>query len=444
MRMTVFGTGYLGTTHAACMAELGHEVLGVDVDEAKIERLRAGEVPFYEPGLPEILRRQVEAGRVRFTTDYAEAAEFADLHFIGVGTPQRKGEFAADTSYVEDVVARLAPLLTADAVLVGKSTVPVGTAARLQEIADWHAPAGVHVEVAWNPEFLREGFAVADTLTPDRIVIGVREPGGPVEEVVRGAYAPILDSDPCPVIVTDLATAELVKVSANAFLATKISFINAVSEVCEAAGADVTVLADAIGMDPRIGRRFLGAGLGFGGGCLPKDIRAFMARAGELGADQAMSFLREVDSINMRRRERMVDLATEACGGMLIGKTIAVLGAAFKPDSDDVRDSPALNVAGMLSLKGAQAVVYDPQALDNARALFPTLAYADSAIEACEGADVVLVATEWAEFLELDPAAVTAVARGRIMLDGRNCMPADDWRAAGWTYRALGRGVSAS
>ena len=444
MRMTVFGTGYLGTTHAACMAELGHEVLGVDVDEAKIERLRAGEVPFYEPGLPEILRRQVEAGRVRFTTDYAEAAEFADLHFIGVGTPQRKGEFAADTSYVEDVVARLAPLLTADAVLVGKSTVPVGTAARLQEIADEHSRQGVRAEVVWNPEFLREGFAVADTLRPDRIVIGVREPGGPVEETVRGAYAPILDSDPCPVIVTDLATAELVKVSANAFLATKISFINAVSEVCEAAGADVTVLADAIGMDPRIGRRFLGAGLGFGGGCLPKDIRAFMARAGELGADQAMSFLREVDSINMRRRERMVDLATEACGGMLIGKTIAVLGAAFKPDSDDVRDSPALNVAGMLSLKGAQAVVYDPQALDNARALFPTLAYADSAIEACEGADVVLVATEWAEFLELDPAAVTAVARGRIMLDGRNCMPADDWRAAGWTYRALGRGVSAS
>ncbi|MBB1058637.1 UDP-glucose/GDP-mannose dehydrogenase family protein, partial [Dietzia sp. B19] len=287
------------------------------------------------------------------------------------------------------------------------------------------------------------GFAVADTLTPDRIVIGVREPGGPVEEVVRGAYAPILDSDPCPVIVTDLATAELVKVSANAFLATKISFINAVSEVCEAAGADVTVLADAIGMDARIGRRFLNAGLGFGGGCLPKDIRAFMARAGELGADQAMSFLREVDSINMRRRERMVDLATEACGGMLIGKTIAVLGAAFKPNSDDVRDSPALNVAGMLSLKGAQAVVYDPQALENARAMFPTLAYAGSALQACEGADVVLVATEWAEFLELDPAAVTAVARGRIMLDGRNCMPADAWRAAGWTYRALGRGIPA-
>jgi UDPglucose 6-dehydrogenase len=428
--MTVFGTGYLGATHAACMAELGHEVLGVDVDEAKIERLRRGEVPFYEPGLPEILLRHVESGRLRFTTDYAEAAAFADLHFIGVGTPQRKGEFAADTSHVEDVVARLTPLLSADAAVVGKSTVPVGTAARLQQIADSRAPDGVRVEVLWNPEFLREGFAVADTLTPDRIVIGLaggESALGLARELVSEAYAPILESDPCPVIVTDLAT--------------KISFINAVSEVCEAAGADVTVLADAIGMDKRIGRRFLNAGLGFGGGCLPKDIRAFMARAGELGADEAMTFLREVDSINMRRRERMVDLAVEACGGTVIGKTVAVLGAAFKPNSDDVRDSPALNVAGMLSLKGASTVVYDPQALDNARALFPTLTYAGSALAACEGADVVLVATEWPEFVELDPAAVTGVARGRVLLDGRNCMPADRWRAAGWTYRALGRGV---
>lgn len=444
MRMTVFGTGYLGATHAACMAELGHEVLGVDVDEAKIERLRRGEVPFYEPGLPEILQRHVASGRLRFTTDYAEAAEFADLHFIGVGTPQRKGEFAADTSFVENVVARLAPLLTRDAVLVGKSTVPVGTAVRLQGIVDWHVPGGVRAEVVWNPEFLREGFAVADTLTPDRIVVGLAggaDDRGPAREMVEQAYAPILESDPCPVVVTDLATAELVKVAANAFLATKISFINAVSEVCEAAGADVTVLADAIGMDPRIGRRFLNAGLGFGGGCLPKDIRAFMARAGELGADEAMSFLREVDSINMRRRERMVELVTEACGGSVLGRTVAVLGAAFKPNSDDVRDSPALNVAGMLSLKGAQAVVYDPQALDNARAVFPTLEYAESALAACEGADVVLVATEWAEFVELDPAAVAGVARGRILLDGRNCMPADRWRETGWTYRALGRGV---
>ncbi len=444
MRITVFGTGYLGATHAACMAELGHEVLGVDVDPAKVASLQAGEVPFYEPGLPDVLRRHVKSGRLRFTTEYAEAARFADLHFIAVGTPQRKGDFAADTSHVEDVVARLTPLLTGDAVLVGKSTVPVGTAVRLQEIADRAAPDGVHVEVVWNPEFLREGFAVTDTLRPDRIVLGLRDLESPARRLIEEAYAPILEVDPCPVIVTDLATAELVKVSANAFLATKISFINAVSEVCEAAGADVTVLADAIGMDPRIGRRFLRAGLGFGGGCLPKDIRAFMARAGELGADQALTFLREVDSINMRRRDKMVDLTTEVCGGTLIGKTIAVLGAAFKPDSDDVRDSPALNVAGMLSLKGARAVVYDPQAMENSRALFPTLAYAESALEACRGADVVLVATEWREFIDLDPAEVAAVARGRILLDGRNCMPVDRWNRAGWTYRALGRGVPAS
>lgn len=451
MRMTVFGTGYLGATHAACMAELGHEVLGVDVDPAKIERLSAGEVPFFEPGLPELLRKHVDSGRLRFTTSYVEAAEFGELHFIGVGTPQRKGDFAADTTYVKAVVEELAPLLTADAVVAGKSTVPVGTAEELQEIADARCPDGVRLEVLWNPEFLREGFAVKDTLEPDRIVLGVAEAGTRGEQVLLEAYEPILSRDlsdeqvaagetATPLIVTDLATAELVKVSANAFLATKISFINAVSEVCEAAGADVTVLADAIGMDPRIGRRFLGAGLGFGGGCLPKDIRAFMARAGELGADQALTFLREVDSINMRRREKMVQLAIDAAGGSLIGKTVAVLGAAFKPNSDDVRDSPALNVAGMLSLKGAQVEVFDPEAMDNCRKLFPTLTYAESALEACAGADVVLVATEWREFVELDPAAVAGVSRGRVVLDGRNCLPRQRWEDAGWEYYALGRG----
>lgn len=449
--MTVFGTGYLGATHAACMAELGHEVLGVDVDQDKIDRLAAGEVPFFEPGLPELLRKHVDSGRLRFTTSYAEAAEFGELHFIGVGTPQRKGDFAADTTYVKAVVEELCPLLTSDAVIAGKSTVPVGTAGELQELADAHCPDGVRLEVLWNPEFLREGYAVKDTLEPDRIVVGVVDSGTRGEQVLLEAYEPILSRDlsaeqvaagetATPLIVTDLATAELVKVSANAFLATKISFINAVSEVCEATGADVTVLADAIGMDPRIGRRFLGAGLGFGGGCLPKDIRAFMARAGELGADQALTFLREVDSINMRRREKMVQLAIEAAGGSLIGKTVAVLGAAFKPNSDDVRDSPALNVAGMLSLKGAQVEVFDPQAMDNCRKLFPTLTYAESAIDACTGADLVLVATEWREFVELDPAAVAKVARGRVVLDGRNCLPREAWEAAGWDFYALGRG----
>ena len=437
-RIAVFGTGYLGATHAACMAELGHEVLGVDVDAAKLEKLAAGEVPFYEPGLREVLRRNIDRGRLKFTSSYEEAAEFADVFFLGVGTPQKKGEFAADMIYVDAVIETLAPLLTKASVIFGKSTVPVGTAERLGKRARELAPSGDAVEVAWNPEFLREGFAVQDTLHPDRLALGVdRNRHGRAESVAREVYADLVDEG-IPFLVTDLATAELVKASANAFLATKISFINAISEVCEAAGADVTVLADAIGYDVRIGRRFLNAGIGFGGGCLPKDIRAFMARAGELGADQALTFLREVDNINMRRRTRMVELAREACGSLL-GARVAILGAAFKPDSDDVRDSPALNVAGQIQLQGAAVNVYDPKAMDNSRALFPTLTYSANALEACEGADVVLVLTEWPQFLKLQPSDLDSVVRKKVIVDGRNCLSPDDWRGAGWTYRGLGR-----
>ena len=437
-RIAVFGTGYLGATHAACMAELGHEVLGVDVDAAKLEKLAAGEVPFYEPGLGEVLRNNIDRGRLKFTSSYEEAAEFAVVFFLGVGTPQKKGEFAADMIYVDAVIETLAPLLTKPSVIFGKSTVPVGTAERLGKRARELAPSGDAVEVAWNPEFLREGFAVQDTLHPDRLVLGVdRNRHGRAESVAREVYADLVDEG-IPFLVTDLATAELVKASANAFLATKISFINAISEVCEAAGADVTVLADAIGYDVRIGRRFLNAGIGFGGGCLPKDIRAFMARAGELGADQALTFLREVDNINMRRRTRMVELAREACGSLL-GARVAILGAAFKPDSDDVRDSPALNVAGQIQLQGAAVNVYDPKAMDNSRALFPTLTYSANALEACEGADVVLVLTEWPQFLKLQPSDLDSVVRKKVIVDGRNCLSPDDWRGAGWTYRGLGR-----
>jgi UDPglucose 6-dehydrogenase len=437
--MAVVGTGYLGTTHAACMADLGHEVLGVDVDPAKIAKLEAGEVPFFEPGLAEVLNRAISSGRLRFSSSYQEAADFADVFFVAVATPQKKGEYGADLHFVDSVIATLAPLLCKPAVIFGKSTVPVGTAARLGQLARELSPADGAVEVAWNPEFLREGFAVQDTLHPDRLVLGVDEGGsGRAEEVAREIYEDLL-SGGVPFIVTDLATAELVKASANAFLATKISFINAMAEVCEAAGADVTVLADAIGHDGRIGRRFLNAGVGFGGGCLPKDIRAFMARAGEMGANQALTFLREVDSINMRRRTRMVEIAREVCGGSFIGARVAVLGAAFKPDSDDVRDSPALNVAGQIQLQGATVNVFDPQAMDNSRALFPTLNYATSAFEACEGADVVLVLTEWEEFRSIDPVALKATVRSASVIDGRNCLDAAAWCAAGWFYRALGR-----
>ncbi|NKR74017.1 nucleotide sugar dehydrogenase [Rhodococcus hoagii] len=440
--IAVFGTGYLGATHAACMAELGHQVLGVDVDESKLAKLEAGEVPFYEPGLDEVLKRNIDAGRLRFTSSYKEAAEFADVHFIGVGTPQKKGEFAADLSYVDAVIETLAPLLTRPAVIFGKSTVPVGTAARLGARARALAPAGATVEVAWNPEFLREGFAVQDTLHPDRLVLGIDgNPAGRAEEVARQIYSRLLEEN-IPFLVTDLSTAELVKTAANAFLATKISFINAMAEVCEAAGADVTVLADAIGHDVRIGRKFLNAGIGFGGGCLPKDIRAFMARAGELGADQALTFLREVDNINMRRRTRMVEITREAVGGALLGARIAVLGAAFKPDSDDVRDSPALNIAGQIQLQGASVTVYDPKAAENSRSQFPTLAYATNVREACVGADAVLVLTEWKEFREMSPDRLASVVRKKLIIDGRNCLDAARWQAADWTYRGLGRAAA--
>ncbi|MGA4689312.1 UDP-glucose dehydrogenase family protein [Rhodococcus sp. AB351] len=438
-RISVFGTGYLGATHAACMAELGHEVVGVDIDESKLAKLEAGDVPFYEPGLDEVLKRNVEIGRLRFTSSYQEAAEFADIHFIGVGTPQKKGEFAADLTYVNAVVETLAPLLNRPAVIFGKSTVPVGTAKRLGDLARRLAPAGNDVEVAWNPEFLREGFAVEDTLHPDRMVLGLdRDRPGRAEEVAREVYANLLDEG-IPFLVTDLPTAELVKTAANAFLATKISFINAMAEVCEAAGADVTVLADAIGHDDRIGRKFLNAGVGFGGGCLPKDIRAFMARAGEIGADEALTFLREVDNINMRRRTRMVEIAREAVGGSFLGTRVAVLGAAFKPNSDDVRDSPALNIAGQMQLQGASVNVYDPKASENSRALFPTLNYMTSVREACAGVDAVLVLTEWGEFKKLDPRQLGGVVRNKSIIDGRNCLVPKDWQAAGWEYRGVGR-----
>ena len=438
MRCTVFGTGYLGATHAAGMAELGHEVLGVDIDPGKIAKLSAGEIPFYEPDLAEMLRDNMAAGRLRFTTDYDLAADFADLHFLGVGTPQKKGEYGADLRHVHSVIDELVPRLRRTSVIVGKSTVPVGTAGELAQRARRLAGADVDVEIAWNPEFLREGLAVHDTLHPDRIVVGVQPDSIHAEAALRELYGSLINGG-VPFLLTDLQTAELVKVSANAFLATKISFINAISEVCEAAGADVQVLADALGHDPRIGRRFLNAGLGFGGGCLPKDIRAFMARAGELGANQALTFLREVDSINMRRRTRMVELATAACGGSLLGANIAVLGAAFKPESDDVRDSPALNVAGLLQLNGATVNVYDPKAMENSQRLFPTLNYSTSVPEACDRADAVLVLTEWREFLDLDPAALAETVRARVVVDGRNCLDFARWNAAGWQVYALGR-----
>ncbi|BCL30105.1 UDP-glucose dehydrogenase family protein [Streptomyces aurantiacus] len=427
MRLTVIGTGYLGATHAACMAELGHEVLGVDVDPDKVAALQAGRVPFHEPVLPELLAKHTASGRLRFTTSYEEAAAFGQVHFVCVGTPQRKDSEGADLRYVDSAFASMARHAGEGALLVGKSTVPVGTAQRL---ADTHAA----VEIAWNPEFLREGFAVEDTLRPDRLVLGIGSQRA--ETLLREVYAPVIGAG-TPVVTADFPTAELVKTAANAFLATKISFINAMAEVCEATGGDVSVLAEAIGHDDRIGKKFLRAGVGFGGGCLPKDIRAFAHRADELGV--SLAFLREVDAINMRRRDRVVELARELCGGTVLGARVAVLGAAFKPDSDDIRDSPALNVAARLRLDGADVTVYDPEAMDNARKAFPLLGYALSAEEALRGADLVLHLTEWPQFRELAPERARALVSRPRIVDGRGVLDGAKWAAAGWEFRALGR-----
>ena len=436
MRVSVIGTGYLGATTAACLAEMGFEVLGLDVDEAKIEMLRSGRVPFFEPGLDELLGKSLKSGRLNFTTSFSEVAEFADLHLICVGTPQRDESGAADLRYVNAAVEQLAPHLNRPAVVVGRSTVPVGTAATMASRLAALAPVGEEAELGWSPEFLREGFGVEDTLHPNRIVIGTDSPR--VEKAVRALWQQQVDEG-VPFLVTDLQTAELVKVSANAFLATKISFINAMAEVSEVAGADVIQLAEALSYDDRIGGKFLGPGLGFGGGCLPKDIRAFMARADELGVEPALSFLREVDAINQRRRARTIDLARQLIGGSFAGRTVTVLGAAFKPNSDDIRDSPALDVASTIASLGAQVTVYDPVALERARAEHPQLNYADSMLEAARGADVVLLLTEWTEFREANPDELAAVVAQKRIVDGRNALDPTFWRASGWTYRALGR-----
>jgi len=433
-RLSVIGTGYLGATHAACMAELGFEVIGLDVDPAKVELLRSGRVPFYEPGLDEVLARNIDAGRLTFTTSWEEVGAFADVHFICVGTPQAAGAQRADMSQVFGSVASLTPHLRPGALVVGKSTVPVGTAAEIE--AQLAKTAADGVEVAWNPEFLREGFAVQDTLHPDRLVVGVRSQRA--EALLREVYAPVI-AEGVPFLVTDFPTAELVKVAANSFLATKISFINAMAEVCEAAGADVTQLAQAIGYDPRIGSRFLAAGLGFGGGCLPKDIRAFMARAGELGADEAVSFLKEVDAINLRRRAHTVDLAREVLGGDFRGRRITVLGATFKPDSDDVRDSPSLDVAVAMSNAGADVVVHDPKGLVNAERVYPHMRYEPDLAAALSGAELVVLGTEWREYRDLDPGALDGSVAGKHVIDARNALDPERWRNAGWSYRALGR-----
>jgi UDPglucose 6-dehydrogenase len=432
LKLSVVGTGYLGATHAACMSSLGFTGVGVDTDAQKIAQLSRGELPFYEPGLDTLLASEIKTDRLTFTTDFSAVAD-ADVHFICVGTPQSKDGLAADLTYVKASVAAIAPYLKSGSLVVGKSTVPVGTA---QMLRDQLAKSAPDADLAWNPEFLREGFAVEDTLTPNRLVVGVANDRA--EAILKEVYAPVIALG-TPWIRADLPTAELVKVAANSFLATKISFINAMAEVCEAAGGDVTVLAKAIGYDPRIGNRFLQAGIGFGGGCLPKDIRAFMARAEELGAKQALEFLREIDQINLRARQRVIDVVRADLSEDLTKYKIAVLGATFKPDSDDVRDSPALDIAAQLHAAGAKVVVHDPKGIEPARKRFPTLAFEEDVRVAVKDADAILHLTEWKEYRELDPGAIGQLVKSKFLIDGRNMLDREKWRSAGWRVHALGR-----
>ena len=432
LKLSVIGTGYLGATHAACMASLGFEVIGFDTEVSKIELLSQGKVPFYEPDLEELLAEQIKSGRLRFTKDINDLAD-VDVHFICVGTPQVKGGNAADLNYVNSALESIAKIVKPGGLVVGKSTVPVGTATRMRNRLIELNP---NADLAWNPEFLREGFAVEDTLRPNRLVVGVTNDNS--EKILKEVYATNLKEN-TPWVRADLPTAELVKVAANSFLATKISFINAMAEICEAAGGDVTILAKAIGYDPRIGNRFLQAGIGFGGGCLPKDIRAFMARAEELGAKQAVEFLKEVDALNLRARQRIIELVRRDLSEDLVGKKVAILGAAFKPDSDDVRDSPALDIAAQIQAAGAVVTVHDPKAIANAQKRFPALMFAEEINNTLKDAEIVLHLTEWKIYREINPAQVKSLVKTAIMIDGRNALDRDAWRAAGWKFRALGR-----
>jgi UDPglucose 6-dehydrogenase len=435
LRITVIGIGYLGLVHAVCMAELGHEVLALDVDQAKVESAAGGKAAFFEPGLDPLLRKTLDSGRLRFTTDWAELGVFGQVHFLCVGTPQAPGGHAADLKYVHSAVDALAPHLASDCLIVGKSTVPVGTARQLTARLRAAAPAGERADLAWNPEFLREGYAVQDTLTPDRFVFGVTS--NEAEERLRRVYAAPLASG-IPALSMDLETAELVKVAANSFLATKISFINVLAEMCETVGADVLTLADAIGLDDRIGRKFLSPGLGFGGGCLPKDIRAFRAVAEEKGVATLVDLLSTVDTINLARRERVVTLAREGLGE-LSGKRVAVLGIAFKPNTDDIRDSPALDIATRLAEEGADVSVHDPVAMANAAKKYPDLRYADSVSDAADGAELVVHLTEWADYRAIDPAALAEMVAVPRLIDARCVLDAPKWREAGWAVQVLGR-----
>ncbi|MFI2565441.1 UDP-glucose dehydrogenase family protein [Paenarthrobacter sp. NPDC018779] len=441
MKISVIGCGYLGAVHAATLASMGHNVVGIDVDSHKVEQLNKALAPFHEPGLDELLGDGRTTGRLVFTTDFSAAAD-AQVHFLCVGTPQSKTSDTADLSYLMSATRSLLPHLAKGAAVVGKSTVPVGTVETVRAVLARRSD----VLLGWNPEFLRQGTAVKDSLVPDRLVYGV--PGGkgaaagaPVTAVLDAVYEPLITAG-IPRLVCNFATAELIKSASNAFLATKVSFINAMAELCDASGADVSELSEAMGLDPRIGNRYLHAGLGFGGGCLPKDIRSFRAQSRELDVPSVDEWMALVDTVNLNQRSRAVDVAREMCRGFLSGRTVTILGAAFKPDTDDIRDSPALDVAAQLASAGAHVTVTDPKAINNAWIRYPQIRFEASTKRALEGAELVLLLTEWNEYMQLSPVEVGALVRRRMVLDARNVLDAEAWRTAGWTVRGLGTGAA--
>jgi UDPglucose 6-dehydrogenase len=433
MRMSVIGCGHLGATHAACMASLGHEVIGVDIDADKVSLLNSGKGWFHEPDLDPMLANCIEQGRLRFTTDFAEAAEFAAVHFIGVATPGHP-DGSYDMSQLRAAVSSLVPHLRGNCLIIGKSTVSPGTAAALQSMVDGLlTPGQARVEVGWNPEFLREGCAVADTLRPDRIVAGTSSASA--ADIIREIYRPQTDAG-IPLLVTDLPTSELAKGAANAFLATKISFINAMADICAATGADVSALAHSLGLDPRIGHAFLRAGIGYGGACLPKDVRGLGSFAQGIGAQNAALLLGAVDAVNQTRIGQAVSLVTETVGEVA-GSRVAVWGASFKAGTDDVRDSAGLLIAEQLRALGATVTVYDPMSSGNAMVAYPELGYADSAVTAAASADVLVVTAAWAEFAQVDAAEVARVVACKAVVDVCQGIDIASWRGAGWQVCSL-------
>ena len=435
MRIAMIGTGYVGLVSGACFSEFGVEVVCVDKDADKIRRLRQGEIPIFEPGLENLVESNVRAGHLSFTTDLAAAVATADAVFIAVGTPSRRGDGHADLSYVYAAAKEIADALDGYTVIVTKSTVPVGTGREVEAIIRNRRP-DVDFDVCSNPEFLREGSAINDFMRPDRVVIGTESERA--REVMQALYRPLYLIE-TPIVFTTLETSEMIKYAANTFLATKITFINEVADLCEKVGADVHDVARGIGLDGRIGRKFLHPGPGYGGSCFPKDTLALVKTAQDYGAP--LRIIETVVDVNATRKRRMAGKVIDACGGSVAGKTIAVLGLTFKPNTDDMRDSPSLDIVPALIEAGALIRAYDPEGMDEAAALLPDIQYTQNAYEAMEGADAVAIVTEWNEFRALDVTRMKAALRAPVMVDLRNVYDPDDMRGAGFAYTCVGRGT---